>query len=112
MQEGQEVYFSGVASRDDVGITEYQWDIGGDGSYELNGSVVSWRFLIPGEYIVTLRILDSWGNAAQDRVNVTVVRADAPPLPEGASVQWVLVAIGVLAAAPMILAIVIRRRKR
>jgi hypothetical protein len=112
VQEGKEVYFSGFSSRDDVGIEEYLWDIGGDGNYELNASVVSWRFLTPGEYIVILRVVDAWDNAAQDCVNVTVIRADPPPAPEGPSMQWVLVTIGILAAIFIIPAIVFRRRKR
>jgi phosphatidylserine/phosphatidylglycerophosphate/cardiolipin synthase-like enzyme len=112
VQEGKEVYFSGISSRDDVGIEEYRWDIGGDGNYELNASVVSWRFLTPGEYIVILRVADAWGNAAQDRVNVTVIRAGPPPAPEGPSMQWVLATICVLAAVFIIFAIVFRRRKR
>jgi cardiolipin synthase len=112
VQEGEEVYFSGISSRDDVGIEEYLWDIGGDGNYELNGSVVSWRFLTSGEYTVMLRVVDAWGNAAQDRVNVTVIRVDAPAVQGGLPMLWLISGIGIMAAAPIILVIVNQRRKR
>jgi cardiolipin synthase len=112
VQQGIEVYFSAASSRDDVGIERYSWDIGGDGSYELNGSVASWRFPVPGEYFVVLRVEDAWGNAAQDCVNVTVIRTNEPPVLGGPPMPWVLAPIGVLATVSIVLAIAIRRRKR
>jgi len=111
-QVGQEVYFSAASSRDDVGIERYTWDIGGDGSFELNGSAVSWRFTTPGRFTVVLSVEDAWGNTAEDRIEVTVVLADEPILTGGSTLAWVVAPGVILVIASIVLAIEIRRRKR
>ena len=111
-KRGEEVYFSAVSSRDDVGIEEFSWDIGGDGKYELNGSVASWVFDDVGNHIVILRVEDAWGNFAQDCINVTIIRDDESPATGDSPMLWVLAPVGVLTVTSIVLAIVIRRRKR
>ena len=108
---GMEAYLSATSSRDDVGIAHSLWDLDGDGAFEIEGSVVSWRWSSPGIYQVMLKVEDSWGNSAYDWVNVTVVREVIPDVEAGTTTEWILIPVAVSIAAPLILAIAVRRRK-
>ncbi len=70
--------FDGSASTDDVGITKYQWDIDdGDGvdwtSPDYEGVSPTHVFAEPGDYVVTLRVIDTDGNFGTDTVTITVL---------------------------------------
>lgn len=61
---GEAVEMSGtssVASRDDLSIYEWQWDINGDGSPDYYGPHAFHVFTTPGYRAVTLTVLDSEG---------------------------------------------------
>jgi len=73
------VTFDGSGSVDNVGVTTYEWDVDGDGAYDLSGASVDHQFEDPGEYTVTLRVTDDAGNTATDTVVVTV---EEPPSAE------------------------------
>jgi parallel beta-helix repeat protein len=77
--QGVEILFSGLASHDNVGISSYSWSFTDGGSvYQLSGPVVLTRFQDVGRHEVTLTVRDMEGNAASDRLNVTVMDSIPP----------------------------------
>lgn len=109
--QGEEVFFSAGGSRDDIGITRYLWDIGGDGRYEIFGEVVSWRFGELGKHVVVLKVEDAWGNSDQNSINVTVLRESATATAGSGGVPDLYLVIAILAVS-IGLIYAISRRKR
>lgn len=73
------VTFDGSNSSDNVGIVEYTWSF----TYEvaprsLTGMKVTWKFDIPGIYLVVLTVSDAAGLSATDETTVTVLDTTAP----------------------------------
>lgn len=71
------VYFSAFGSRSASGsITRYEWDLDANGRYDTDatasGGYASYTYTKPGEYLVTLRVMDDQGNTATDSVRVSV----------------------------------------
>jgi PGF-pre-PGF domain-containing protein len=59
---GDEVTLDATRSSDSDGsIARYQWDLNGDGSYDLSGAKVSHTFSEPGNYTIILRVKDDDG---------------------------------------------------
>ncbi|WP_439027791.1 PKD domain-containing protein [Haloarchaeobius sp. DT45] len=73
---GDSLSFDGSASTDDTGVTSYEWDFDGDGSYETTGETASHTFESTGTYTVTLRVSDAAGYTATESVSVTVTADD------------------------------------
>lgn len=103
---GEPVTFSGLGSSDDVAVTNFSWDLDGDGTFDAWGAEVAHAYGHAGTYRVTLRVSDVWNNTANDSLEVTVV--PAVPAGGGASPLWIVVP---LLAVPL-LAIWVRRRRR
>ncbi len=83
VDEDTDVHFDGSGSSDNIGIVSYKWDIdNSDGvdfaDPDLTGQnpVLSGGYAEPGEYIVTLQIVDGAGYNATDVVTVTVTLHD------------------------------------
>ena len=79
VQVGMPATFTGAASSDNVGVTNYTWSF----EYEstpvaVYGESPSFTFWAEGEYSVTLTVRDDAGNSDTDTVVVTVT-ADAIP---------------------------------
>lgn len=75
----------------------YRWSFTYAGSrVELSGPSSSFRFELPGSYIVSLTVTDAAGNEATDRVDVLVVSGAADPWP---STQRALVSGAIIAGA-------------
>ena len=64
---GQETVLSGTGSRDPDGqIVLYEWDLDGDGAFEVTGGEVRHTFWSPGDFAVTLRVTDDAGATDTD----------------------------------------------
>ncbi len=71
------VYFSAFGSSSTTGeITRYEWDLDGNGIYDTDatstGGYTSYYYAKPGEYQVTLRVIDSSGRTTTDNLWVYV----------------------------------------
>ena len=71
------VYFSAFASQSASGtITRYEWDLDANSRYDTDatatGGYAAYTYTKPGEYLVTLRVMDDQGNVATDTVLVSV----------------------------------------
>lgn|GEM_PF-2963154 len=79
--EGTIVIFSGSASTDNVGITNYTWSFTfGSSAVLLYGANPAFNFTAPGNYTVTLTVRDGAGNTDADTMLVTVTaQAVIPP---------------------------------
>ncbi len=67
---GAMIVLDGSASRDDVGITEYNWTLGDGG--EAIGMTVEYSYTVAGEYPVVLTVSDKAGNSDSDTLIATV----------------------------------------
>jgi hypothetical protein len=79
------VYFSGFGSRSTDGeIIRYEWDLDANGLYDTNGTpdsgYVSYTYNKPGEYLVTLRVMDEQGNTATDTILIIVRHPASSPV--------------------------------
>jgi len=73
IDQGDTADFNASASSDNMGIVTFEWSFTYDGNLiELGGETNSHRFLIPGVYNVTLKVIDLEDNWAQDWLTVTV----------------------------------------
>ena len=77
---GTIVELDGSGSSDDYGISNYSWTFNYfDTPLELKGKVVTFPFLLIGDYEVFLEVKDVWGNSGFDSTLI-VVRDDEPPV--------------------------------
>ncbi len=81
---GQQATFNGAASSDPEGpIARFQWDLDGDGTFEVNSGrnpTTSTSYAVPGEKLVSLRVTDARGASATLRRAVNVRTEPLPPL--------------------------------
>ncbi|MBI4416675.1 MAG: PKD domain-containing protein, partial [Euryarchaeota archaeon] len=103
---GTAVTFSGLGSWDDAAVTNYSWDLDGDGTFDMWGAEVTHRYTATGTFTVRLVVADAWNNTAEDTAIVVVTRPPAPP-----TVSWPLVLAMLVAAGFASFALVRRRRK-
>jgi hypothetical protein len=71
------VYFSAYGSRaDGAAIARYEWDLDGNGAFDSDataqGGYIQYSYSKPGDYVVTLRVVDALGRSATDQVSVSV----------------------------------------
>ncbi|MDQ3742101.1 MAG: PKD domain-containing protein, partial [Actinomycetota bacterium] len=80
---GQPVTLDGSGSSDDAGITNYSWDLDGDGRFETDGGTnpVHQATFQPGRRHVTLRVRDDAGLASFAAKTIAVAPPPAPPTP-------------------------------
>lgn len=77
--QGTVVTLDGSNSTDNVGIIEYTWSFTYEGApRSLNGMIATWKFDIPGVYLVVLSVADAAGLTDTDEMTVTVMDIDAP----------------------------------
>ena len=68
------IRFDGSASRDNIGIVNFSWTfVYGGNPVELYGLNPSFRFAIPGNYTVTLRVRDAEWNIDENTFRVRVI---------------------------------------
>jgi hypothetical protein len=74
---GQQVTYSAAGSTGDGGVTKYDWDLDGDGTYETHTSTpaATQSYQSLGERTIRLRVTDSHGTSASASVKETVTRA-------------------------------------
>ena len=79
---GQNVTFNGTASYDPDGyITNYQWDLNGDGIPDQSGPMAIWAYAAPGAYSVTLWVTDNLGATGSTTKTVVVGPVGLPGMP-------------------------------
>ena len=76
--QGESLELDGSCSIDNIGIVNYSWTIGQDGSAPLYGMRASKRFDVRGVIQVTLRVVDAAGNRDEVSFWVTVRDVTAP----------------------------------
>jgi len=77
---GTVVTLDGSNSTDNVGIIEYTWSFTYDGApRSLTGLKVTWKFDIPGIYLVVLSVSDAAGLTSTDDTTITV-SDNTPPI--------------------------------
>ncbi len=103
---GTAVTFSGLGSWDDAAVTNYSWDLDGDGTFDMWGAEVTHRYTATGTFTVRLVVADTWNNTAEDTAIVVVTRPPAPP-----TVSWPLV-LAMLVAAGIASFVLVRRRRK
>ena len=81
---GDVVTFNASASTDDFGIVKYEWDLDGNGSYEVIGGAdkktVSRSYLTTGTIHVHLRVVDASDHGSNAVHDLIVHRAPTPVL--------------------------------
>lgn len=77
---GEEVALDGSWSTDNVGITDYQWDLG-DGS-TASGVTFQHSYSEAGTYTITLTVKDEAGNSHTDIITIDVAepKDETPPI--------------------------------
>jgi len=79
------VYFSAFGSGSASGeIVRYEWDLDGNGLYDTDassdGGYASYTYAKPGDYVVTLRVMDQTGARATDSLTVSVRHPGSSPV--------------------------------
>jgi hypothetical protein len=74
---GSIFYFSGKDSSDDGLIQSYEWDLGN--GLTKSGVNITAVYDSPGEYTVTLTVVDDQGISASDSIQIQVVTGNLPP---------------------------------
>lgn len=78
LEAGKTAVFNGSGT-DNIGIKSYRWSFVYDGSPRtLHGSVATFVFDRPGNYLVNLTVVDEAGNEAADFLWVNVTSSDRP----------------------------------
>ncbi len=74
VETGEKVNFDGSQSTASSGssITDYKWDVDGDGTWDFQTQIASYTYSEIGTYTVTLQVTDSIGNTDTDTCNVYV----------------------------------------
>ncbi len=89
------VGFDGSGSTDNVGVTNYTWNVTANGTVDAAyGPSVQFTFGQIGTFVVTLTVRDAAGNAATVSHAVTVRDTTPPPTPTGLSAVVTLTAGG------------------
>lgn len=71
------VYFSAYGSRSEgADVVGYEWDLDGNGAFDFDasgqGGYVQYTYSKPGEYVITLQVMDTRGRSGTDQVTVSV----------------------------------------
>lgn len=72
-----QVYYSAFGSRSNgATVVRYEWDLDGNGAFDFDatsqGGYTSYVYSKPGDYVISLRVTDSQGRFAIDKVTVSV----------------------------------------
>jgi phosphatidylserine/phosphatidylglycerophosphate/cardiolipin synthase-like enzyme len=77
---GQEGVYSALASTDDISVVSYSWDLHGDGTWDGQEPVFTFRPPRPGTYILRLRVQDAEGAVDETEIIVRVAAGGDPPV--------------------------------
>ena len=84
LYSGNETWFDGAASRDNVDITSYTWFFSdGTADFVLQGAQVRHFFSVPGTYPVRLTVTDTSGLTGTDTMVLTVLETSSPAADAG-----------------------------
>jgi PKD repeat protein len=75
---GEKVNFDGGQSSASSGstITDYKWDVDGDGTWDYQTQIASYTYTTKGTYTVTLQVTDSLGETDTDTCTVYISNQD------------------------------------
>jgi len=76
----QPVTFDASGTRDGTPPLSYEWDVDGDGLADASGRTAQFTFNRPGNYMVTLRVIDVFGCVGSDTLIVTT-KGNPTPAP-------------------------------
>jgi PKD repeat protein len=80
-EEGTEVTFDVSTSTDDNGIASYAWDFDSDGEVDSTEASTTYIYDGPGEYTVTIVVIDLAGNRAENSDNaIDIMDVTAPTI--------------------------------
>jgi PKD repeat protein len=79
-EEGQWIRLRGIGIDVPSDALVYEWDVDGDGRYDLSGPSVDVVWMEAGEYLVRLRVTDDDGDFGLDTAQVSI--GNAPPTAE------------------------------
>lgn len=86
IEQEEWAHFNASLSTDNVGVEEYLWSFSYMGSIrEIYGQYVSFLFVMPGEYVITLLVWDKFGNMDSDSMNLTVYDIYSPRADPGSN---------------------------
>ena len=78
---GQEVVFTSTSFDPDGEIVKEEWDFNNDGTFNKEGTIVTWSYDVPGAYYVRLRVEDNDGATAEKiRKIIVVEKPNKPPV--------------------------------
>ena len=107
---GQTVILDGSGSADDRAIVDWKWDTDSDGKADVSGCRVSHSWNGQGNFKVTLRVEDAWGNRATDEIVVRVTLSDgADPTALSGMPSDVVVGIPVTGALSILVGVLLAR---
>ena len=90
-QVGDVFYLDAGDSSDNTGIVDYEWNLG-DGETE-SGVIAQHYYSSPGEYTVTLKVVDASGQIDSTTHNITIIIDEEPEEPVSGSNQMIWVAL-------------------
>jgi len=100
-QVGDVFYLDAGDSSDNMGIVNYAWSLG-DGE-TTTGVIAQYYYSSPGDYTITLRVVDASGHEDSNTHNITIIEEEpVEPLGESNPMIWVAIIL-VLGAAGLIL---------
>jgi len=102
---GTTVTFDGTGSTDNLGIVNYTWTFIDNTPKTLTGICPSYTFNTPGNYTVTLKVIDAVGNYDTDTVTIRVL--DVPEAFPWWNIGLIVAAVGGIT----LLAVIFWRRK-
>ncbi len=89
-QVGNPVRFNASPSYDPDGwLTEYRWDFNQDGRTDAYGSTASYTFNNPGNFRVTLTVVDNQGSSSSASQWIQVSGPKPPPFPQIGAGFWI-----------------------
>jgi phosphatidylserine/phosphatidylglycerophosphate/cardiolipin synthase-like enzyme len=112
LQLGKSVVLNGSGSTDDRAIISWSWDTDGDGKTDHDGVSVELYPTVPGRYLVSLTVQDSWGNSDTDTVTIDVVTQELGSHDRAGTEIGQTLAYSLAGCAGVLLGVAIARRCR
>jgi len=83
VDEGALVSFDGSGSSDHIGVVNYTWTFMDGATVTLHGAKPTYKFNVPGVFVVSLNVTDAAGLWNTDTVTITVIDITSPDTDAG-----------------------------